>query len=138
MTDSIEDFCISEGNICAISSKGELYEWGANSKLSGDKIAPLKVDFNDFKLEKEKISNIWKTYCTYENLESVVRMWSFVKTGKKQFHIEQSDDFTKIQTSLKLFSIDEVWVHKVACSAKHTLICTNTGAVYGWGDNSFF
>lgn len=96
MTDSIDDFCISEGNVCVITSGGHLYEWGANSKLSGDKIAPLKVEFDDFWIEKDKISNIWNTYGTFENLESVVRMRSFVKTGKKQFHIDQSDDFTKI------------------------------------------
>ena len=36
-----------------------------------------------------------------------------------------------------LASITKVLVTQIACSNKHTLITTNTGAVYGWGSNDY-
>jgi len=36
-----------------------------------------------------------------------------------------------------LMAMDKVRVTRIACSNKHSLICTNTGAVFSWGQNDF-
>lgn len=63
-------------------------------------------------------------------------MQSFVKTGKRALSID-AVEISNITTALKLFHINLVKVSKVSCSSKHTLICTNTGTIYGWGDNTY-
>lgn len=42
-----------------------------------------------------------------------------------------------LDMQILLLQIEKVCVSKVACSNKHSLICTNTGAVFSWGENDF-
>lgn len=42
-----------------------------------------------------------------------------------------------LDQNVLLSNLDTVIVTNISCSSKHTLITTNTGAVYGWGSNDF-
>lgn len=43
----------------------------------------------------------------------------------------------KLHSNVILSSLDKVLVTQISCSDNHTLICTNTGSVYGWGSNEY-
>lgn len=45
---------------------------------------------------------------------------------------------SELSTALKIFSIDQIKVLRVACSSKHSVLSTNTGAVFAWGQNNYF
>lgn len=43
----------------------------------------------------------------------------------------------KQEIDMLLTSMDRVRVTRIACSNKHSLVCTNTGAVFSWGQNDY-
>lgn len=42
-----------------------------------------------------------------------------------------------LNSNIILASIEKVYVTQVSCSDNHTLVCTNSGSVYGWGSNEY-
>jgi alpha-tubulin suppressor-like RCC1 family protein len=42
-----------------------------------------------------------------------------------------------LSSNVILNSISKVLVTQISCSDNHTLVCTNTGSVYGWGSNEY-
>ena len=43
----------------------------------------------------------------------------------------------KQEIDILLTQMDRVRVTRIACSNKHSLVCTNTGAIFSWGQNDF-
>jgi len=42
-----------------------------------------------------------------------------------------------LKSNIVLSNITKVVVTQISCSDNHTLVCTNTGSVYGWGSNEY-
>jgi alpha-tubulin suppressor-like RCC1 family protein len=42
-----------------------------------------------------------------------------------------------LHANLLLSNIEKVYVTQISCSDHHTLVCTNSGSVYGWGSNEY-
>ena len=47
------------------------------------------------------------------------------------------DEALFLDTQIQLSKITRATVMRIACSDKHAMVVTNTGAVYTWGENDF-
>ncbi|XP_055315048.1 probable E3 ubiquitin-protein ligase HERC4 isoform X2 [Sitodiplosis mosellana] len=134
----IKNVCCGSSHSCAINEWGLLFTWGSNSF---GQLGYGEFDTNEPlpKLAKKLATkNIVQIACgDHHNLAltNEGELWSWGLNNYGQLGIGNA--MKKVTNPMKITSLDGIPIAFIACGGYHSFAISKSGAVFGWGKNTF-